>query len=159
MPVSILPSFLLYCYITAITPGPANLCTLSTALRYGKDAALRQWRGQATGFFIDSMAAVLLSRLLGNVLGEYVQYLSWIGAAYILWLAWHILRSAGTPPEEDDRQPGFRTGLLVNLTNVKVIQTIMGHKDIQTTLDIYADCTEEKKKEVIHNIEDKIFIL
>ena len=23
----------------------------------------------------------------------------------------------------------------------------MGHKDIQTTMDIYADCTEEKKKE------------
>lgn len=121
MPVSILPSFLLYCYITAITPGPANLCSLSTALRYGRTVALRQWRGLATGFFIDSMAAVLISRLLGDVLGPYVQYLSWIGAAYILYLAWHILRSAGTAPEEDTRRPGFRTGLLVNLTNVKVI--------------------------------------
>ena len=69
MPVSILPSFLLYCYITAITPGPANLCSLSTALRYGRTVALRQWRGLATGFFIDSMAAVLISRLLGDVLG------------------------------------------------------------------------------------------
>ena len=46
---------------------------------------------------------------------------AWIGAAYILYLAWHMLRSAGTAPEEDRRQPGFRTGLLVNLTNVKVI--------------------------------------
>lgn len=53
----------------------------------------------------------------------------------------------------------FCTRLCETETNVKVIQTIMGHKDIQTTLDIYADCTEEKKKEVIHNIEDKIFIL
>ena len=81
MPVSILPSFLLYCYITAITPGPANLCSLSAALRYGRTVALRQWRGLAAGFFIDSMAAVLISRLLGDVLGSYVQYLSWIGAA------------------------------------------------------------------------------
>ena len=32
-----------------------------------------------------------------------------------------MLRSSGTPPEEDARKPGFLTGLLVNLTNVKVI--------------------------------------
>lgn len=121
MPVAIIPSFLLYCYITGITPGPANLCSLSTALRYGKTVALRQWRGLATGFLIDSMAAVLINRLLGSALGGYVKYLSWVGAAYIIYLAWHILRSAGAPPEESGRQPGFQTGLLVNLTNVKVI--------------------------------------
>lgn len=39
MPVSVIPSFLLYCYVTAITPGPANLCSLSAALRYGSGAA------------------------------------------------------------------------------------------------------------------------
>ena len=53
----------------------------------------------------------------------------------------------------------FCTRLCENETNIKVIQSIMGHKDIQTTLDIYADCTEEKKKEVIHNMEGKIFIM
>lgn len=121
LPLSIIPSFLLYCYITAITPGPANLCSLSTALRYGKTVALRQWRGLAVGFLIDSLAAVVLCRLLGGVLGEYVRWLSWIGAAYILWLAWNLLRASGTAPEEEGRAPGFRTGLLVNLTNVKVI--------------------------------------
>lgn len=30
-------------------------------------------------------------------------------------------------------------------TNLKVIQSVMGHKDIQTTMDIYAEATEEKK--------------
>jgi len=44
-------------------------------------------------------------------------------------------------------------------TNLKVIQSIMGHKDIQTTMDIYADCTDEKKKEVLSNMEDKIFVI
>ncbi len=32
-------------------------------------------------------------------------------------------------------------------TNIKVIQTIMGHKDIQTTMDIYAEVNEQTKKE------------
>ena len=53
----------------------------------------------------------------------------------------------------------FCTRLCENETNLKVIQSIMGHKDIQTTMDIYADCTEDKKKEVIKNMEDKIFVI
>ena len=53
----------------------------------------------------------------------------------------------------------FCTRLCENESNIKVIQSVMGHKDVQTTLDIYADCTEDKKKEVIKNMEDKIFVL
>ncbi|MBS1401467.1 MAG: LysE family transporter [Oscillospiraceae bacterium] len=121
MPVSVIPSFLLYCYVTAITPGPANLCSLSAALRYGRGPALRQWRGMFVGFLIDALAAVLINRLLGDVLGRYVNILSWVGAAYILWMAWHMLRSSGTAEADDSSAPSFRTGLLVQVTNVKVI--------------------------------------
>ena len=53
----------------------------------------------------------------------------------------------------------FCTRLCENENNLKVIQSVMGHKDIQTTMDIYADCTEDKKKEVIKNIEGKIFVI
>ena len=121
MPVTMIPSFLLYCFVAGITPGPANLCSLSAAMRYGKRVAFRQWRGLFTGFFIDSMAAVLINRLLGSVLNQYVGILSWVGAAYILWLAWHMLRSSSGEAENDVTYPCFRTGLLVQLTNVKVI--------------------------------------
>ena len=48
MPISMVPSFLIYCYVGAITPGPANLCSLGAALRYGTGPALGQWRGLAT---------------------------------------------------------------------------------------------------------------
>lgn len=53
----------------------------------------------------------------------------------------------------------FCTRFCENETNIKVIQSVMGHKDIQTTMDIYADCSEEKKKEVIEKMEDKIFVI
>ena len=53
----------------------------------------------------------------------------------------------------------FCTRLCENESNLKVIQSVMGHKDIQTTMDIYADCTDDKKKEVIKTIEGKIFIM
>jgi integrase len=51
----------------------------------------------------------------------------------------------------------FCSRLCENETNVKVIQTVMGHKDIQTTLDIYAEVSEQKKQDVFSQIvEDNI---
>lgn len=122
MPLSLIPSFLAYCFVLCITPGPANLCILSTALRYGRRAALRQWRGLFTGYFIVAMLSVLITYFLGSVLNQYAAALTWIGAAYLLWMAWHTLRSSGLAGEEQESAaPGFFTGMLVNLTNVKVI--------------------------------------
>ena len=121
MPVSLIPSFLIYCYVGAITPGPANLCSLATALRYGRGPALRQWRGLFTGFFLVSMGAVLANYLLGALLDQYVGLLAWVGAAYLLWMAWHTLRSPADPAQGEAGAPSFLKGLLVQLTNVKVI--------------------------------------
>ena len=121
MPAALIPSFLLYCFVGGITPGPANLCSLGAALRYGRGPALRQWRGLFCGFFLDAMGAAALTWLLGAAMNEYVGMLSWVGAAYLLWMAWHMLRSSGLDLDHDPAAPSFRTGLLVNLTNVKVI--------------------------------------
>ena len=43
----------------------------------------------------------------------------------------------------------FCTRFCENETNIKVIQAIMGHANIETTLDIYADVTQDKKKEAL----------
>ena len=52
----------------------------------------------------------------------------------------------------------FCTRFCENETNIKVIQEVMGHKDVQTTLDIYAESTTEKKQEVINSLQGKIII-
>ena len=49
----------------------------------------------------------------------------------------------------------FCTRLCENETNIKVIQTIMGHKNVQTTLDIYAEVTERKKQEVFRELNNQ----
>ncbi|MGN8817844.1 LysE family transporter [Oribacterium sp. HCP28S3_H8] len=121
MPGSIIPSFLFYCFINGITPGPANLTSLNAALRYGRDAALRQWSGIFIGFFADAMFAVFLNFFVGAALGSKVRYLSYVGIAYILWLAVHILRSTGTGEANAKQNCNFLTGFFVQITNVKVI--------------------------------------
>ena len=50
----------------------------------------------------------------------------------------------------------FCTRFCENETNLKVIQEIMGHADITTTMDIYNEATREKKMESFANLEGKI---
>ena len=52
----------------------------------------------------------------------------------------------------------FCTRYCENETNIKVIQEVMGHSDISTTMNIYAEATEAKKRESIANMDAKIMI-
>ena len=47
----------------------------------------------------------------------------------------------------------FCTRFCENETNLKVIQNIMGHANIETTMDIYAEATELKKHEAMKALE------
>lgn len=52
----------------------------------------------------------------------------------------------------------FCTRLCENESNIKVIQSVMGHSDISTTMDIYAEATNEKKQEIMANLQGKIIV-
>jgi len=126
MPATIIPSFLYYCFIAGITPGPANLCSLNASMRYGRKQALKQWRGLFAGFWVIAIGSVLITYFLGGVLGSSVSILAWIGAAYLVYLGVHILRPGkGKKTEEANKNCNFFTGLIINLTNVKIMLTCL----------------------------------
>ena len=50
----------------------------------------------------------------------------------------------------------FATRLCEAETNLKVIQAIMGHKNIETTMDIYAEATDRKKTEAFEHLASKL---
>ena len=52
----------------------------------------------------------------------------------------------------------FCTRFCENESNIKIIQEIMGHSDISTTMDIYAEATRKKKQESFANLEGKVKI-
>ena len=52
----------------------------------------------------------------------------------------------------------FCTRFCENETNVKIIQSVMGHANIETTLDIYAEVTDMKKTESIENLSRNLHI-
>lgn len=52
----------------------------------------------------------------------------------------------------------FCARLCEHETNLKIIQSIMGHIDIGTTMNIYAEVSEERKKESMDSLADKLML-
>ena len=52
----------------------------------------------------------------------------------------------------------FATRYCENESNIKVIQEILGHKDIATTMDVYAEATKDAKKKSFTDLDGKIKI-
>ena len=122
MPISLIPSFLFYCFVSGITPGPANLCSLSAAMNYGKKEALRQWRGLFAGYAVVSVSSAFLAYFLGNIMNDFVFVFSIIGAMYIIYLAIHILHPSKIQKNGTEKNCcNFWSGFILQVTNVKVI--------------------------------------
>lgn len=52
----------------------------------------------------------------------------------------------------------FATRFCENETNLKIIQSILGHKDIQTTMDVHAEATKDRLQEAFENLDGKVRI-
>ncbi len=115
----LMPALLTQLLLVGFTPGPANIFALSVSIRYGRKAAMRVWYGMLTGFTIAAVIAAAMAHALGSMLGSYVAYIKYLGAAYILYLAYRTLRSTGIRDEEDQACT-FISGMLVQLTNAKM---------------------------------------
>ena len=120
MPITLLPSLLLAIFAVGYSPGPANLYSLACCLKFGRRKALKMWRGLLTGFSIGAVIMVVLTHLLGEVMGDYVIYLKYLGTAYILWLAWKMWRFSGQNNTEA-QECTFTSGMIVQLTNAKML--------------------------------------
>ena len=53
----------------------------------------------------------------------------------------------------------FATRYCENESNIKVIQEILGHKDIATTMDVYMEATKDAKKKSFTDLEGKITLM
>ena len=78
-----------------------------------------------------------------------------------------IIRDANLEEGEHETLPHFSvhnlrhtfcTRMCENEPNINIIQEIMGHRDIQTTMDVYNEATKEKKIESFARLEGKMSI-
>lgn len=114
-----LPALLIAILAVGYTPGPANIYAMSCSLRYGWRSSMRMWCGLLCGFLTAALLAAAAAHLAGMAFKEYVPYLRYLAAAYIIYLAWKTYRAGVSP--EGDAAPTFSSGFIVQLTNAKII--------------------------------------
>jgi threonine/homoserine/homoserine lactone efflux protein len=121
-----LAMFAIASLLLALTPGPNLLYLVSRTLCQGRRAGLVSLAGTSLGLVVHVTAAALgLSAIFVTVPVLY-DLLRYLGAAYLLWLAWGALKPGGRgifapsvlPPDSPGRL--FRIGLLTSILNPKV---------------------------------------
>lgn len=112
--------FLTYALVTAITPGPNNIMSLSVAGRLGLKKALPFNLGILAGFSVVMLLCTLFASLLRQLLPIIKTPMLILGALYMLWLAWQTWRHTGEITEKQG-QSNFLSGMLLQFANAKII--------------------------------------
>ena len=118
-------AFFSYIFLTAFTPGPNNLMSMTNAGKYGFRKSFPFNLGVLAGFLILMTCTAVFSSVLFDFIPAIEPYMRWVGAAYTLWLAWIVWRDK--PNEEEKNKNGlaqtntFLSGMLLQFVNVKVI--------------------------------------
>ena len=131
-------AFLSYVLVTTFTPGPNNIMSMSNASRYGFKKSILFNVGVFFGFLIILALCSIFSVTLYSLIPSIKPIMTYIGAAYILWLAWKTYKS--TPHSEgksEKHSNTFLSGLLLQFVNPKVI--IYGITTVSTFIVPYYD--------------------
>ena len=98
--LDLLLGFALFALVTSITPGPNNTMLLASGVNFGFNRTIPHLLGITGGFFV---LVVAVGFGLGAVFQSYpllYTVLRYVGAAYLLYLAWKIAHSGPVSESE-----------------------------------------------------------
>ncbi|WP_299007185.1 LysE family translocator [uncultured Caulobacter sp.] len=104
MTPELLLAYVLFCFATAGTPGPNNMMLLASGANFGFRRTVLHILGISCGL---GFMVLCMGFGLGGVFKAFPvlhEILRWVGAGYMLWLAWKI----GTSDKVSDRQAASR---------------------------------------------------
>ena len=112
-------AFLTYAVITAATPGPNNIMSMSNGGRLGFKGALPFNFGILAGFAAVMLICTAFCSTLTELIPAVKTPMLIAGAAYMLHLAWATYKSDGVINEDHSRS-GFYSGLILQFINPKI---------------------------------------
>lgn len=112
-------SFFTYAVVTAVTPGPNNIMSMSNGNRRGFRGALPFNFGILAGFSAVMVLCTAFCSLLSAWIPKIKIPMLIVGACYMLYLAWETFRSSDAI-EENHLRDGFLSGLLLQFVNPKI---------------------------------------
>nr|WP_298145234.1 LysE family translocator [uncultured Pseudomonas sp.] len=106
MTTELLIAFVAFAFVTSVTPGPNNMMLLASGVNFGLRRSLPHMLGISLGFMVLVMAVGLGLGQLFEQLPMLYSVLRYLGAAYLLYLAWKIANS-GAPNQANERGKPF----------------------------------------------------
>jgi threonine/homoserine/homoserine lactone efflux protein len=103
--------FLLFAFVASITPGPTNILVLTNSSRHGLLRTAPIVLGACGGA---ALLVLMVGTGLGDVLARHLQvqtFMSWIGIAWLTWLAWQIFSAPAEAVDPSQAKSGPRLGL------------------------------------------------
>jgi threonine/homoserine/homoserine lactone efflux protein len=86
-------AFASYALVMSVTPGPNNVMVLSSGANFGLKRTMPHILGITYGFTLQTIAVCAVFGLALSQLAAPPAWLSWVGALYLVYLAYKILRS------------------------------------------------------------------
>lgn len=118
--MNLLPA-LSYVLISTFTPGPSNITSTSLAVLHGYKKTLNYQTGLAAGVFLLMLVSGWVSTTLLHLFPLLEPVLRYVGAAYILYLAFGVLKATYSFADKQGQALGFGHGLLLQFLNPKLI--------------------------------------
>ena len=115
-------SFLIYVFVTSFTPGPNNIMAMLFANRSGMRKTIKFCLGVGAGFFVIMILCSYFNLMLKNFIPRIENIMSFVGAIYMLYLAYKTIRSQSKEQNgENDKNNTFMAGMLLQFINPKAI--------------------------------------
>ncbi len=127
-------SLALAMFILAITPGPGVLATVAKSLATGFKNSLGLILGIVLGDAIFLFFAIFGLSFVAKVMGDFFIIVKYCGSLYLIWIGIKIFITKETNISETSKTGNFITGILITLSNPKVILFYCGF--LPTFLDL-----------------------
>ena len=119
------PEFLLTSFIVVVSPGTGVLVTLAAGLSRGARAGIIAALGCTLGIVSHMVAAVSGLAVLLHASALAFQTIKYLGVAYLLFMAWRVLKEKGTLSVDEETAPHSArqviiSAIFVNLLNPKL---------------------------------------
>lgn len=115
-------AFISYVFVITFTPGPNNIMSMANGNKYGYRKTIKFLLGIVSGFFIIILLSNYFNLLLFNLMPKIKFIMGIIGAIYMTYLAFIIIKSKDSRKKDDrGKLNSFFTGMVLQLVNPKAI--------------------------------------
>lgn len=125
MSLELYAAYVTACIVIIMVPGPTITLIIASSMRHGARAGLANVAGTQVGIALMILIAGVGLATVIEAMGHWFEIVRLLGAAYLIWMGWQMLRSGGglSPGEAPARPRGgfFLQGFLVAISNPKTL--------------------------------------